>query len=611
MTMSDNDADNNPIKTGIARCYWCNIDEKSRAVFEEASISTGDEEKHGVSWLDELLKNGLRPHEDKPLTLLVTGPTGSGKSTLALELCCRLTGSANCSSLFISTQADTGVIINNAGSFGWKDARKYILPFDDEKPGFNTAAVRGCERMEQWENLQAIVDTAFAGLKVQETAPPVLAIDGLDMIKNHAPGEIQAFLASARKSMRPSKLIIFTLSSNAANEARSTWENICDIVIELDYSHLPGCFSRKLEIVKARFQEHVGGPHLLKIYPKFQFPSQDDPEYNKKLRRAHPYREEGGVFIYPSLHYYLSACKRKPPAPGPRYAATLPEQLNDILTSPTDEKGLPAGRCTAFIGSRGCNKSHLGYLHLLHRILNHQEKALVVSLCDDEEMTRQTMEEILSQQFVGYDKLLVELENENKLEILYYPPGYITPEEFIHRMLMSVQRMKADNGKLTVLFNSLDQLGACFPLCAGREIFVPGIVELLSAQRVTSIFVAADEPDQPVKQYGLLSVADLILSFHPADIPLEIYRKALFEAAKKTNREIEFVQKEEIIKKELKDETTKSEIILKVMRFAGGQRSGASGILELVDKKESLRRSFYSTRGLHFAPLHSSWSFEE
>jgi hypothetical protein len=104
-------------------------------------------------------------------------------------------------------------------------------------------------------------------------------------------------------------------------------------------------------------------------------------------------------------------------------------------------KGLPKWRCTGFVGMRGGHKSHLGYLNLLSRVINVEkdkpiERALVVSLRDDEGMARKTMQSILNDEL---NRIPVEsLENSNLLEILHYPPGYITPEEFFHRMMLIV-----------------------------------------------------------------------------------------------------------------------------------------------------------------------------
>ena len=79
------------------------------------------------------------------------------------------------------------------------------------------------------------------------------------------------------------------------------------------------------------------------------------------------------------------------------------------------------------------------------------------------------------------------------------------------------------------------------------DIFIPSIIQILIGESITSIFIAVDEKDQPVEQYGLLPMADLILSFH------------------------QYQMKEQ----------KKEGIILTVERFAGGKTAGAKGLLEL------------------------------
>ena len=83
----------------------------------------------------------------------------------------------------------------------------------------------------------------------------------------------------------------------------------CDIVIRLDYTSVRDYYLRTIEIVKARYQGHVLGKHQVKIYERPTLPSESDPHRDAKLRRYHPYRQEGGIFIYPSIHYYLSNYK--------------------------------------------------------------------------------------------------------------------------------------------------------------------------------------------------------------------------------------------------------------------------------------------------------------
>ena len=180
------------------------------------------------------------------------------------------------------------------------------------------------------------------------------------------------------------------------------------------------------------------------------------------------------------------------------------------------------------------------------------------------------MEQIRQQEFKK-SRRLDELEQDDRLEILYYHPGYITPEEFFIEMHLSILRLKHRKRKLTVLFNSLDQLGGRFPLCAKQEIFVPGIIEALSGEGATSIFIAVDEPGQPVEQYGLLPMADLILSFYPYRFTFEGYYSHLNAARGLAEEKGAFKDR---IGQGLETEksTHRDEIVLKVVRFAGGQR---------------------------------------
>jgi hypothetical protein len=182
------------------------------------------------------------------------------------------------------------------------------------------------------------------------------------------------------------------------------WEYASDVVIRLDNTSTNDYYLRTIQIVKARYQSHTWGKHQLKIYKKPVLPDRSDPQaFEDIMRRSHPYRKVGGIFIYPSIHYYLSTYKRRGPIEQISYAQTWP-----ILTGVLEE-GIPEGRCTAFIGTRGGHKSHFGYLHLLHRILNWQvvnagrnvreEAALVISLRDDERMTWRTMEQIRNTEF--------------------------------------------------------------------------------------------------------------------------------------------------------------------------------------------------------------------
>ncbi|MFX0139220.1 MAG: hypothetical protein ACFFDN_36600, partial [Candidatus Hodarchaeota archaeon] len=284
------------------------------------------------------------------------------------------------------------------------------------------------------------------------------------------------------------------------------------------------------------------------------------------------------------------------------------KELNEMI------RGFPIGRCTAFMGCRGGHKSHLGYLHLLERIektrdlpAGKKEAGIIISLRDDEQMTKQHMAKILKENmiidiiknrgesfYIDDDMELIEIENNaksklnnmlrnNEIEILYFPPGYITPDEFFHRMFMSIHRLKRDNRTITLLFNSLDQISARFPLCAHQPIFIPAMIESLAGERVTNIFIAVDEPGQPVAQYGLLPMADLVLTFGRYEIKEEEYHRLYYGQSQGYQGKNELIDL----------------ILLEVTRFSGGEKAGTKGLLELV-YSDKISESIHNKPGLYF-----------
>jgi len=651
------------IKSGISQAFWCDAS-NGVARFEPAEIAFDTDEREPISWFDNLFEGGiLLPEETdetlRPLTMLVSGPPGSGKTTLVTELCYRLAvnnqkNKRPLSTLYISTDADTDRMINNAVDLGWDRAKDYFQSFDlkDKDPKVKSYLksiinVWGREKfmplLERQDILSAIVESALTSLdqwvlksktdfmqrmrKVimaspinkatggddgednKRYIPDILVIDSLNILNPEKQTDyFQAFV----KACKATKLVIFMLDSGGdENQEHEFWEYFSDIVLRLDYQYVHDYYVRTIEVVKARYQVHRWGKHQLKIYanPKpYPVPSRQDIEgvqkYNTMMRRAHPYRTSGGVFIFPSIHSYLSVYKRKTSSEGTDFDEIYPKKLNDILK-------IPKERCTAFIGERGGHKSHLGYLHLLHRLLSTDqdcdpcEGCLVVSLREDEISLRNKLSRLMQEEFGYPPAKLNQLERDNHVEFLYFPPGYITPEEFFHRIFISIHRLKKQNGPLTVMFNSIDQIAARFPLCAKQEIFIPGIIQSLCGEGITSLWVAVDEPGQPAQQYGLLPMADLIVSFslhkYFATEYYEHVEKAWADDFKKDPAlQIKFnsLQTNAISNPDL----TREAVELQVIRFSGEERAGKRGILELINK-DKLDKFPYSKEGLQFTPL--------
>ena len=71
---------------------------------------------------------------------------------------------------------------------------------------------------------------------------------------------------------------------------------------------------------------------------------------------------------------------------------------------------------------------------------------------------------------------------------------------------------------------------------AEETIFIPGMIETLNAENVTSIFIGVQEPGQPPEKYGLLSMADLIIKSNKKSFSRKDYIGHIIETHKKFDK---------------------------------------------------------------------------
>lgn len=602
------------IQTGISGAYWCvprnGLDESAATQdtysFEKAYLGpemTRSKNISHTSWLDELFDGGIVvPKTAAPgvannvMTIMVSGPPGTGKSTFALELCYRLaTNNLNSKplrSLYLTTEGHPPWLIEHArDGFGWDPS---AVALGEENPNF-PVDVRPFKTTEDIERLEAPhVSTGTGNLQTQSlfqkiehffgTSPaaniarrttniqPVdweyrdmVVFDNLNTIQIPEREWVEFLSQLGAKGPR---IALIILDSSTGTETAMRWEYLSDVVIRLKREYPDGYMIRTIEIIKARYQHHVFGPQQLKLL-------QSSTNRSIVPMREHPFREEGGVFVFPSMHFVLS---RHNYVAGRTDDESLPTPwgyLNDLLGG----KGFPSGRCVALTGQRGTHKSRLAYAQLLYTLKrNKASKGLLISLGDDEETTKSILDNI-DNGYLGQtpqDSTVSSLLREGRLEIAYYPPGFITPYEFFHRVLLSVARLRTGDTKEPVLlvFSSLEILASHFPLCAQHGIFIPALIELLGYRGVTSFFVATSEENaqrhaQPVDNSGLLSMADPILSFE---------RMTTFE-------EMEFPW---LDPKSVGLALGESIVRMRVERFAAGTSAGSEADVLLLRKNDPL-----------------------
>ncbi len=485
-----------------------------------------------VCWFDSLLNGGiqipveLERYERRPLIWLVSGPPGTGKSTFILELCCKLATNVQpetqepLTSILYSAESPVPAIRENSQSLGWGSILDDSLKIVGEEklatvtnPG-DFFAMLPARLAYPNEPLQAHV-IVIDSLNV---LGPQVHWQGLDIfraVENHLKGKCW--------------LVILVQNWEHDRDHEPSFAFLADIETRLSAKFRKDYLLNYIRIVKIRGQEHARGEHLLKIYPA----PRASQTHGRKLAsdRIGLDRNEGGVFIMPSIHRHLSALGDEAPLgqendSRPKRPASIEVPIADFSelvplgkdSDGTKISGLPKYCCTALVGSRGAMKSHVAYLTLVEELRkNASARGVMLSLRDDGSAAVNTLEQICVQRGLEAN-LIQQWVSENRLDIVYFAPGYLPPEEFMHRVVVSIEGMVQRNGQLDgrnifCVLNGIDHLAARHPLCAEEKMFLPALISYLNKALVTSAVIAADDDRAAVDESGLLPMADLLIRF--------------------------------------------------------------------------------------------------
>jgi KaiC/GvpD/RAD55 family RecA-like ATPase len=302
-------------------------------------------------------------------------------------------------------------------------------------------------------------------------------------------------------------------------------EYAADLEINFSYERPENYMIRRLWIVKARYQQHADGFHRIKIDPCGNM--LDIKPY------ATSYFKEGGIHVFSSIHRYLSDARKKlddNPNQSNKIPTPYPALSASISSEAKEDDGIRIGQCVCIVGERGTMKSYLAYRLLLESLYDEKQKenkALIISLRDQKNQVYDQLLSIVQNQNIDYilptnvfSNQGNEVKNElkKKIEVLYYWPGYISPDEFIHIVKVAAQD---DNIKYVVI-NGLEQLPARFPLCAQEKMFISGLIAYLTSLKKIVVVTSSGKIDKPANDGGvpdgLLPMGDIILQGSVVDI---------------------------------------------------------------------------------------------
>jgi KaiC/GvpD/RAD55 family RecA-like ATPase len=502
-----------------------------------------------LCWLDSLLCGGLVIPEAisqfrrRPLIWLVSGPPGTGKTTFGLELCCRLSttnqpeyGNQSLDTIYFSAESSTDMILEKMRMFGWPPP----------SIGFQIKGYEVVRNLVTAGDLFKLLPKRQARPGITDGMPGwhLVVVDSLNVLTSQLANSEWSpanLIKSIDEQMTGQAWILMLVQDWEHDQGRDpSYAFIADIETRFYEAPWENYLLNHFRIVKMRFQEHARGNHLVKIHSK---PKHTDAPTENATRTVPASQAvgfevpQGGIYVLPSIHRHLSGVAFEQLPRLVQEAWQVPVQGLDKIM-PLGEGnpsvplfGFPKRRCSALVGSRGAMKSHLAYLTLLRALEDPKTCGIMFTLRDDVRAAQDTLAQIANQENVAVE-LVEKCRSESRLDIVYFAPGYIPPEEFMHRVVVAIEGMiqrragEVDGRNIIAVLNGIDHLAARHPLCEAEDMFVPALISYLRKNRVTSLVIAANDDPRPIDDSGLLPMADLLLQFktcgsRPLDLPTD------------------------------------------------------------------------------------------
>jgi len=539
-------------------------------------------------------------HTGRPFLLILSGPPGSAKSTLALQICYNFAESARelevagrpvgildrPAALYITTETSCQQIIDKAKGFGWKEEYFSNLP-DLTKPQYAGSRQESTCYVHAVAGPFAVIDVdkqhaATIKKSTMESLedykgnvhPQILVIDSFNTLPDfetddrkmtdHPLNRLMRYCYNS-KAMRPRVLILVLDVESGDDELTKRFRYFADATIRVDMlTDSKGMLHRTIEISKIKLQKHAAGRHAIDIMPK--------PPDEIANRDKSPFLNYGGVFVYPSIEWYLDFVRGSKTgsdaeiesSPRDRFSV-LPADVGRVVAPGAPQlQAFFAGHTISLIGRYGILKNRLAYGSLLANVIHEHRSGLIVSLDHDKEVVTGILAGIVETEFsdrltefgtslrgtdllkrleepgeLDFKKRLAvayvnDLFHQDKLGFIHNEPAYITPGEFFHRVYVAFKRPREssiepkDHESLNpkevtfVVVDGLDRIETKFPLCAKEPLFVSSLVTLFKIdKKACSIFISSQDPalDGAASESALIVLSDLLLRFQePPDL---------------------------------------------------------------------------------------------
>jgi len=430
---------------------------------------------------ETIFQGGIKTDSNSNLVIRISGEPGSGKTSFALAICAALSP-FNTVSYYMSFEENPKDLKNrlysiipfylknlsifNSNVDSWFLAEKIPLGSINKLNYFETEYI---DRIAS----KLVIKKAESNIALPAICPLIIVIDSIRVLINEGNANIESFIEKCKRL----NAIIILISSND-EVLHNDIDYMVDTVIHL--KHI-GTDSQKekptriLQLTKTRHQLsrpgshvfHLSGDKGFRIAP--QLPSQID----KKEKILKP---------TPSTQYYnnfFNEC----------YDATNFKKADKLFIWETSQ--------ILFHGYGSTGKAGLALSVLLspictinakskgdYNMFNYRRKVLVISLLYPESYYLELKKRINKKNILG----LTEDEISSKLECIYFYSGYLTPEDFIGRILRKLDEAILEGEPFTgILLDGLHNVSLQFQKLQESDMVWPTLYSLLTKYYITIV----------------------------------------------------------------------------------------------------------------------------
>ncbi|MCL4499402.1 MAG: hypothetical protein M1335_04055 [Chloroflexi bacterium] len=458
----------------------------------------------GIQGLDALLSGGfVNPREEAGLCITISGRPGAGKTLMALSIAINQVKEKR-NVLYCALEQDAMTLRHVAEQCGWIAEGDHTRWADGATYDDAATTERGClytHHLPPGEQaspeFRDRLDTLMEHLATRPYS--LVVIDSLEVFGANVSLDRDKIM-ELRRAIHNAGAVALFVSERADGDKDGPEDFVSDALIELSGEFISGYWIRWLQITKCRFQEHGLGKHQFKINAGY------------------------GITVYPSLHFLLSdqgrafveqslvreGGQKLPPGAAPDGGTTAavpvvpPPSTGFARLDESLGGGLPVGSITALVGEAGTKKRALalcflaqgslrGVAGLMISLREHKQIIKETPLCWDDSKPDPTPDDI--------DRCWANIYH------LDQRPGYITPEEFVYKVLTELRK----SGARLVVFEDVAQLRPRFRLLAESDIFLATLIDIFRKNGVTAMFIAvAGQGANEMLNYDLMAMADNI-----------------------------------------------------------------------------------------------------